>query len=295
MRALTPAAVLALAVIAGSAMDATIKYLAQTNHVLLVTLGRYAFGALFSLGLWARAGAPRISAEMLRAHGLRGGIIAVSGSMFFWGLSVLPLAEVITLSFVGALMIPFAARVMIGERLRLPNVAAALIGFAGVVVAAQGAPSAAESPGHALGVAAVLTASGLFAIAMVLLRTRAQSDGPIIVGLLASAMPALYLVVPAIAVATPPNLSDWPIFLLMGLFAATFMYLIARAYAAAETQLLAPIHYSELVWASLLGFIVFHEAPRPQIYLGAAIIIGACLYSAYAERRVASKRNAAPS
>lgn len=289
MRALTPAAVLALAVIAGSAMDATIKHLAQTNHILLVTLGRYAFGALFSLGLWLRAGTPRITAEMLRAHGGRGAIIAASGSLFFWGLSVLPLAEVVTLSFVGALLIPFAARWMIGERLRLPNVAAALVGFAGVVVAAQGAPSAAQAPDHALGVVAVLIASALFAIAMVLLRTRAQSDGPIIVGLLASAMPALFLVVPAIAVAPPPLWSDGPIFLLMGVFAATFMYLIASAYAGAETQLLAPIHYSELLWASLIGFVVFHEAPRPQIYLGAAIIIGACLYSAYAERRLTTR------
>lgn len=289
MRALTPAAVLALAVIAGSAMDATIKHLAQTNHILLVTLGRYAFGALFSLGLWLRAGAPRISGEMLRAHGARGAIIAASGSLFFWGLSVLPLAEVVTLSFVGALLIPFAARWMIGERLRLPNVAAALVGFAGVVVAAQGAPSATQAPDHALGVLAVLVASALFAIAMVLLRTRAQSDGPIIVGLLASAMPAFFLVIPAIAVAPPPLWSDWPIFLLMGLFAAVFMYLIASAYAGAETQLLVPIHYSELLWASLIGFIVFHESPRPQIYLGAAIIIGACLYSAYAERRLTAR------
>ncbi len=291
MRGISPAAVLAIAVIAGSAMDATIKHLAQSNHVLLVTLGRYVFGALFSLAPWLRAGAPAITPGMLRAHGLRGGIIAASGSLFFWGLSVLPLAEVVTLSFVGALIIPFAARAMIGEQLRLANVAAALVGFAGVVVAAQGAPSAAESPVHALGVAAVLAASGLFAIAMVLLRTRAQSDGPIIVGLLASAMPALFLFVPAIALAPPPQWSDWPMFLLMGLFAAAFMYLLARAYAGAETQLLAPIHYSELIWASLLGFIVFHEAPRPQIYLGAGIIIGACLYSAIAERRVTSKRS----
>ncbi len=69
---ISPAALLALAVLAGSAMDATIKRLAETNHVLLVVLGRYLFGALFSVAIWARAGAPPISAEMWRVHSLRG-------------------------------------------------------------------------------------------------------------------------------------------------------------------------------------------------------------------------------
>jgi S-adenosylmethionine uptake transporter len=73
------------------------------------------------------------------------------------------------------------------------------------------------------------------------------------------------------------------------------MYLMARAYAAAEAQQLAPIHYTELLWASLIGFIVFHETPRAQIYMGAALIIAACLYAAYDERRLAFKARETPS
>ena len=49
-RAFPPALVLVLAIIAGASMDATIKYLSQTNHVLLVAFGRYLFGAIFSFG-----------------------------------------------------------------------------------------------------------------------------------------------------------------------------------------------------------------------------------------------------
>ena len=72
-RTLPPALVLTLAIMAGSSMDATIKWLAQTNNILLVTLGRYVFGSLFSLGIWFHAGRPTITLEMWRAHGLRGG------------------------------------------------------------------------------------------------------------------------------------------------------------------------------------------------------------------------------
>lgn len=289
MRALPPALILVLAIVAGSAMDATIKYLAQTNHVLLVAFGRYVFGSLFSLAIWVRAGRPRITLEMWRVHGLRGFVIAGCATTFFWALTVLPLAEAVTLSFIYPLIVPFMAWLMLGERVRASSVGAAAIGFLGVVAAAQGAPSLEQSPQHALGVAAVLASATLFAVAMVLLRQRAQTDGPAIVSLMTSVVPGLILFAPTLAFATPPQWADWPVFIQMGALAAVFMYLMARAYAAAEAQQLAPIHYTELLWASIIGYLVFQEAPRVQVYLGAALIIAACLFAAYDERRLASR------
>lgn len=108
-------------------------------------------------------------------------------------------------------------------------------------------------------------------------------------------MPGVIIFLPALIFATPPDPNGWPFFLLMGALAAVFMYLMAQAYARAEAQQLAPIHYSELLWASLVGYLVFHETPRLEIYLGAGLIIAACLYVAYDERRVALRpKEAAP-
>ncbi len=286
---LSPALLLVAAIVAGSGMDAAIKYLAQTNHVLVVTFGRYAIGASFSLGIWAHAGRPAISAEMWRAHGLRGFVITGTALGFFWALTVLPLAEAVTLSFIYPLIIPFVARFMIGERLRLSSLAAAALGFVGVIIAAQGAPSAEEAPLHAYGVAAVLFSALMFALAMVLLRARAQTDGAVIVGMMSSLIPAIILAVPTLLIATPPTLADWPGFLVLGALAAAFMYLIARAYAGAEAQQLAPIHYTELIWATLLGYAVFHETPRPEIFAGAVLIVAASLYARNEERRLSAK------
>ena len=294
-RTLPPALVLTAAIAAGSMMDATIKFLSLTNHVLLVAFGRYLFGTLFSWGIWQRAGRPTISAEMWRAHGLRGFVIAVCAVTFFWSLKVLPLAEAVTLSFIYPLLAPFVARIVLKERLRPVSVACAAVGFAGVIVAMQGAPSEADSPQHDLGVAAVLASAFFFSIAMVLLRERAQKDGAPIVGLMTSLVPGAILAGPTLVFATPPVLGDWPFFLLMGALAAVFMYLMAQAYARAEAQQLAPIHYTELIWATAIGFIVFHETPRTQIYLGAALIVAACLYAAYDERRIAFKAKETPS
>jgi S-adenosylmethionine uptake transporter len=287
---LSPALLLVLAITAGSAMDATIKYLTQTNHVLIVTLGRYVFGAVFSLMIWVQAGKPAVTREMWRAHALRGFVIAGCATSFFWALTVLPLAEAVTLSFIYPLIVPFVAWMVLGERVRLQSMIAALLGFAGVIVAMQGAPPVEQSPQHALGVAAVLVSAGLFSIAMVLLRARAQTDGAPIVGLMTSLIPAFIVAGPAIAIAPPPLWSDWPLFLLMGALAAVFMYLMARAYANAETQVLAPIHYIELIFATMFGIFIFNELPRVEVFAGAALIIIACLYTTYEERRLTLKR-----
>ena len=285
-RALPPALVLTLAIIAGASMDATIKFLAESNHVLLVAFGRYLFGAVFSFLIYWRAGRPAISAEMWRAHGLRGFVIATCAVTFFWALSVLPLAEAVTLSFIYPLMAPFVAALILKERIRASSVICAVIGFGGVIVAMQGAPSEAESPQHDLGVAAVLVSAFFFSIAMVLLRERSQKDGAPIVGLMTSFFPGVILLIPTIVFATPPVLETWPFFLLMGALAAVFMYLMARAYARAEAQQLAPIHYTELIWATAIGYLIFQEVPRAEIYMGATLIVAACLWAAYDERRI---------
>jgi drug/metabolite transporter (DMT)-like permease len=294
MGAWPPALILTAAIVLGSAMDATIKYLTATNAVLVVVLGRYVVGSAFSAALYWRKGAPPISAGMWKAHAWRGVFIAGTATSFFWSLTVLPLAEAVALSFIYPLIVPFAAALMLGERVRPTSLLAAGVGFAGVVIAAQGAPSVEEAPLRALGVAAVLISAALFAIAMVLLRQRAQLDGPLIVSLMSSLIPALIVAIPAIVLSPPPQWSDWPAFLLMGALAAAFMYLLARAYAGAEAQQLAPIHYTELVWASILGYLIFQETPRPEIYAGAALIIAACLYAAYDERRLSRRPKEAP-
>jgi S-adenosylmethionine uptake transporter len=289
MRAFPPLLIMLAAIATGATMDATIKYLAQTNPVLIVALARYVFAAAISFGVWWHAGKPTITAVMWRGHALRGVIIAFSAVTFFWSLTVLPLAEAVTISFIYPLIAPFVARAIVGEHVRPSAVIAAVIGFTGVLIAALGTPSTEANDQHALGLIAVLFYALTFAVSMVLMRARALADGPIIVSLMASFIPGLIVAAPAITLSPPPHVADWPIFVFLGVIAALFMYLISHAYARAEAQQLAPIHYTELLWASVYGFVLFHETPRPQLFLGAALIIAACLYAAYQDRKLTAK------
>ncbi len=261
-------------------MDGVIKHLIATNDTLVVVLGRYAVAAVLAAAIWVQAGKPALTGEVWRAHGARGVVIAFSATSFFWSLNVLPLVEVIVIAFIAPLLIPFVARLLLGERIEPRNLIAGAIGFGGVIVASLGAPVEAASDRRLLGVAAVLFSAVSYAVSITLLRSRAGKDGPVIIGLLAALVPDAIVAAPAIATGEWPPMSDLPAFLLLGAFATGGMYYLAKAYAGAEAQVLAPIEYTALVWAALIGWLLFSEPVRPQVWAGAAIIIAACLWGA---------------
>ena len=284
-RAISPVAVAFGGIALLCAMDAVIKHLGRSEAVVMVTFGRYVAGTAFAYPLYRLVGKTRLTRAMLPLHAVRGVVIAVAAFTFFWALTVLPLAETLVLSFIAPLLIPLIARLLLGERLRKSSIAAGLVGFGGVIVTIQGAPPGLDTPERNLGILSVLCSAVAYALSIVLLRARAGQDGPYIVGLLAAAIPALVVAPFAIVTASPPAASTIPWFLLAGLLGTGGMYLLAKAYAQAEAQQLAPLEYTALGWAALFGYVFFAEVPRVEVFLGAAIIAGACLFAAWDERR----------
>lgn len=273
-----------------SGLDAVIKQLSLTEHTFVVAFGRYLFALPFALLIWHRAGRPAITREMWRAHGLRGAVMAGAATLFFWALSVVPLAQAITLSFIAPLIVPFMAAAMLGERLRFANVAASAIGFAGAAIAVAGGGETAPAPGvdvglYHLGIAALVVFSFGYALSVVLLRARAERDGSAIVGVLATLIPGVIVAGPAIALGEMPGAGTLPLFLFMGALGAVSLWALAEAYVRAEAQTLAPLEFTALPWAAVFGYAFFDEVPRAELWVGAAIIIGACLWSGWKSAR----------
>lgn len=271
-----------IAVLCG--MDGVIKHLVETNDALVVTLGRYIFGAAFAIIIWLRAGRPTLTREMWKAHAVRGVVIAFAASLFFWCLSVLPLAELIVITFIAPLLVPFMARAVLGEKIRPRSMIAGLAGFLGVLVAAAGGDNFSADNQRLLGIGAALASAVTYALSVTLLRGRAGMDGPIAIGVLSSVIPGAIVALPTLATGALPPASDLPDFMLLGALAAGGMYLLARAYANAEAQVLAPLEFTALIWASLIGLAFFDEIPRPQVWVGAVIIVAACLWGARREK-----------
>lgn len=283
---LSPVALAATGVFLLCGMDVVIKHLTASNGTLAIAFGRYLFGAAAAAAIWNAAGRPRITGEMLRAHTVRGLILVCSATGFFYALSVLELAEAITLGFLAPLLIPIAAWVLLGERPRPSSLIAGAVGFSGAVIASYGGPVDAHSENRMLGIAAVVISAITYAISIAMLRGRAGKDGAPIVGLMQSLMPMLIVAGPAIALSPLPPAADLPFFALMGVLGAAGWYLLINAYARAEAQRLAPLEFTALLWASLSGYFLFSEPLRAQVYLGALLIVGACLYVEWADRKL---------
>ncbi len=278
------------------ALDAAVKHLSLAYPLLLVVFGRYVAGAAIAALVWWQQGRPRFTSAMWRGHATRGVLIGLTAGLFFFAIHTLPLAEAITLSFTAPLMIPPLAHLFLGERVKGGVVGAALVGFVGVAVTVQGAPAFDGARLPAL--AAVLAASFTYALSAIAMRARAASDGATRLTLSGTVIPMLlfapFALMPVALGAQLPGPAAWPWFVAAGAFGNLGIQLLARAYARVEVQVLGILEFTALPWAALFGWLLFGEAVRPQVWLGAAIILGACLWAARTERSGAVSAPVAP-
>ena len=254
------------------AMDAVIKDVAGRYPVFEIAFARYLFGSLVigALAAVARPGWP--SRETLRANGLRALLVVVTATTFFYALARLPLAETVALSFLSPIFVALAANLILGEAVDRRVVSGIAAGFAGMVVIVAG-KTGLSFEGSFWGVAAVLLSAVTYALSMVLLRARAQTDPVVTIVAIQNAAPAAILLVPALLVWRPPSLEDWGLLAFIGTLGVLGHLLMARAYAKAQAARLASLEYTALIWASLFGFAFFGEVPTVATLAGAALIV----------------------
>jgi len=192
------------------------------------------------------------------------------------------LVEALTLGFIAPLLVPPVAWIILKEPIRPKSYAAAALGFAGVAIAVLGRP--AEASGDWLGIGAALASALLYAFSLTLLRLRSGQDGAVRTTLLGNLIPAAVLIPAATAFAPAPAAGALPWLALVGLCGASLWTLMAWAYARAQAQALAPLEYSAIVWSALLGLVFFSEMPGVWTWVGAGVIVAACLWVSRAEK-----------
>lgn len=260
-----------------SVMDAFIKALVGRIPVFEVAFLRYAVGSIVVLTLAAimRPGWPTV--ESLKANALRAVIVVVTATSFFYALGQLPLAEALILSFVSPSFTALFAALVLRERVRGRIIAALVAGFAGVVLivaAGLGEHGGGHKTGSLAGVVAVIVSAIGYSASNVLLRARAQRDPLLLIVVIQNLGPFAMLAVPAAFVWTVPSGLDAAFLACIGLLGVTGHLFLARAYARAEANQLAPLDYTALIWALAIGYFVFAEVPSLEAGFGAVLIIG---------------------
>ncbi|HEX8165604.1 MAG TPA: DMT family transporter [Beijerinckiaceae bacterium] len=256
-----------------SAMDAVIKAMAAKYPIFEVAFLRFAFGLALAGGALALARPGRPSRETVIANAGRAALAVVTATTFFFALGQLPLAEALALTFLSPMFVALFGALMLGERPGRRILAALVAGFAGVLVVVSDQFGAAAETRSLAGVAAALVSAVCYAFGLVLLRARAQRDPMVYIVFFQNLGPALILSPFAYAVWQPPTATDLGAFLLMAALGVGGHFIMTSAFARAEAARLAALEYTALIWAALLGYLVFGEVPTLATLLGAVLIV----------------------
>lgn len=281
----SPGRAVAMALLGGALLtlnDAVIKTLVQTFPIGQVLCLRGLFVAVpILLFAWRAGGLHRLRIRNIKGQSLRGVCVVTSSFLFVAGLSFLPLAEAISISFAGPLFVTAMAPLMLGEHVGWRRWTAVLIGFAGVLFIVR-------PGGSAMQWAALFPLGAAVAGGMRDLITRKISA--------TETSEAVLLVTTLVVVLA--GLSTWPFggwqpvdFHQLGLFVASGLlvgfahFCLIESFRLGEAALVAPFKYGNLLWATLFGFLFFGQWPDVQTILGAAVVVVSGLYILQREQR----------
>ncbi len=207
-----------------------------------------------------------------------------TGFCAFYAFSVLPLAEVYAMIFASPLLITLLAIPILGEKVGLHRGGACVVGLIGVMVVLR--PGGVEME---LGHLAALTAAFTGALASVIMRLIGRDERAAV--LMLYPMMANFVLMGMLLpfVYRPMPLADFGLWALMAGLAFLAGMALIEAYRRADAVLVAPMQYSQILWAALYGWLFFDESVDAVTALGAAIIIASGLYIVFREGRGGSR------
>jgi S-adenosylmethionine uptake transporter len=279
-------AVAAVGIALYSCMDALMKGLSIMSGAYSAVLWRSVAGVALLGPVFLARRRPWPTRVALRLHWWRGLAAGASVLLFFWGLVRVPMAQSVALTFLAPLIALYLAAATLGERIRRSAIWGSLVASLGVLAIAAGEVAAQASTAHVLGSLAILVASLLYAISLILLRRQAQVADSLEVALFTSVVLGGVLLIGAPWFSGWPSAAELPRIAAAAALGSISAVLLAWAYARAEAQVLAPVEYTAFLWSGALGWLVFGERVSPYTVAGAALIIAGCV--------VAIRGNAAP-
>jgi len=270
-----------------AAMDTTAKYLGQFYPMPGVVWARYAMNLAVLLALLAARGELRfVRTARPGIQVLRGLLLGSATMLFFLSLTVLPLAEAASIGFVMPLIVSLLAVPMLGERMDMPRLLAVLVGLAGVLLVMR--PGSAVFTPYALLPLAMAVVNAFYQI----LTRKIAGVEPPMTSLFYGALVGAVMFTPVVPFAfeLPRAWTHWALLGMIGVLATVGHLALIRAYEFATATLLAPFHYSILVWVLLFGYAVFGDFPDGWSLAGMAVIVLSGLYVANRQRYAVHKR-----
>ncbi|MFZ5930918.1 MAG: DMT family transporter [Pseudomonadota bacterium] len=271
--------------VAVSCMSGVILHLVKTQHPFEVAFFRNALGLIMLLPMLAGKGG-LMHLRTGRAGPLvwRGLLSAVSMMCYFYGVALVPLAEVTALSFMGPLFATVIAIILLGERIRLRRTLALIIGFSGALIILR--------PGFnviGLGTVLILGSAASWSVSMVIIKVLTKTESA-----LTQSIYTLVMLTPITALAAlpywqMPNLEEFGWMVLMAALGTGAQLAFTEAFKLADLTALLPMDFTKLIWSAIVGYLFFAQTPDIWVFIGGAVIFASTTYITLREARVKNK------
>ncbi len=240
---------------------------------------RYLMGLVVMLPLVLRSGP-----AAFRPNGLSGqlwrGVVHTAGLLFwFAALPHLPIADTTAIGFTTPIFIMIGAAVVLREPVVTARWIAAAVGFAGVMIVVYPKLSAVGGVWSL----AMLISSPMFAASFLITKALTKRDTSEVIVVWQSLTVSLFTLPFALIHWQWPTATQWAIFLLCGLLGSTGHWCLTNAYRLADISATQGVRFLDLVWASMLGFLVFGDRPSASTIAGGCVIFGATVWIARRE------------
>lgn len=268
-------------------MAAFIKMASETGIHIAELLFWRQLVSLPILLVWALmiGGVSQLATKRPKAHGVRAAYGIVGMVLNFGGVILLPLAEATTLGFTAPMVAVLLSIVLLKESVGIWRWSAVLAGFVGIVIIAQ--PGSGHIPLH--GAAVALGGAFMIALISIQIRDLSRTEKPIVIVFWFSVASVLVTLPFMLFVHEPLTTKQWLLVLGMGVAGTWGQVLVTNALRFGKVSSVIVMDYSNIIWATLFGWLFFATLPVVWTWIGAPLIVLAGLIISWREHILARR------
>jgi drug/metabolite transporter (DMT)-like permease len=262
-----------------TAMAVCIRYLPAYSVLLMIFL-RNVINLVLMAPSMIRQGKSMIVTQRLGTHALRNLFLYSGNVAWFYGVTLIALADVASLQFTSPLFTAIIAAAFLGEKIGGHRMVAILVGFAGALIIIR--------PGMIpinLGTVMILIAAFLYSCAHVVTKRLSDTESGSTVVFYMSVIILVYSAIPAFFVWQTPAWADMPAMIGLGITGYATHYCITRSLAVGDASFVIAFDFMRLPFSVLLGWLLFREMLDTWTVAGALIIFAAGYYSTMREAK----------
>ena len=265
---------MALGMFLFSAVDTMAKFLTGDLHPFQIVWARQLGLVLGALLLVAWTSGRVLKTRHPRLQVLRGVVAACSAALFIFGVTYVPLADAVAVSFVAPFMVTVLGALLLKEPVGIRRWAAVTLGFVGALIVIRPGLGAVH-PAAFL----IVLAAFFFAIRQIISRALSDTDRTSTTIVYTAMVSVAVLTVPMVAVWKSPSTEQVLILAVMAVLAACAEICVIKALELAMAVVVAPMQYTLILWGTFYGFVVFDQLPDLWTWVGTAVIVVTGLYT----------------